>query len=144
VGRILDWYKKHERPEGYPPAEDPGVKSVTTIYNYYKHFDIKTEIMGASFRSMGEIVELAGCDLLTISPQYLGELSAATGTLARKLDPDKAKAMKIERITMDKATYDKMHAANKMASDKLEEGIAGFAKAQAELEGRLLARLGAL
>src|SRR5262245_22822210 len=87
VGRILDWYKKAEKRDSYPPAEDPGVVSVTTIYNYYKKFGYKTEVMGASFRNKGEITELAGCDLLTISPNLLGELAASTDPLTRKLDP---------------------------------------------------------
>src|SRR6516164_8239286 len=109
VGRILDWYKK-DTGKDYTGADDPGVQSVTTIYNYYKHFGYKTQVMGASFRNTGEIIELSGCDLLTIAPKLLGELQAATGTLERKLDADKAKAMNIEKIPMDKATFDKMHA----------------------------------
>jgi transaldolase len=144
VGRILDWYKKHERPEGYPAAEDPGVVSVTTIYTYYKKFGIATEVMGASFRSMAEIVELAGCDLLTISPQFLGELQAAEGTLERKLEPARARAARVEAIKMDRATFDRMHEENRMAKDKLAEGIDGFAKAAVQLEERLAARLAAL
>ncbi len=103
--------------------------SVTRIYEYFKHFGHKTEIMGASFRNLGEITELAGCDLLTIAPNYLEDLSKTQDTLPRKLDPEKAKAAKIERITIDEATFRKMHAEDKMASDKLEEGIAGFTKA---------------
>jgi transaldolase len=133
VGRILDWYKK-ETGKDYAPAEDPGVKSVTTIYNYYKHFGYKTVVMGASFRNIGEIIELAGCDLLTIAPKLLGELEAAQGTLVRKLDPANAKDLKIEKIPMDKATFDKMHAADRMATDKLKEGIEGFSKALDDLE----------
>jgi transaldolase len=128
VGRILDWYKK-DTGKDYTGADDPGVKSVTTIYNYYKHFGYKTVVMGASFRNTGEIIELAGCDLLTIAPKLLGELEAAQGTLERKLDPAKAKDIKIEKIAMDKETFDKMHAADRMASDKLKEGIEGFSKA---------------
>lgn len=140
VGRILDWYKK-DTGKDYTGADDPGVKSVTTIYNYYKHFGYKTVVMGASFRNTGEIIELAGCDLLTISPKLLGELQSTEGTLARKLDPEKAKAMKIEKITVDKATFDKMHAEDRMASDKLKEGIEGFSKALEELEVFLAKRL---
>ena len=123
---------------------DPGVQSVTTIYNYYKHFGYKTQVMGASFRNTGEIIELAGCDLLTIAPKLLGELQAATGTLERKLDADKAKAMNIEKIPMDKATFDKMHAADRMASDKLKEGIDGFSKSLVDLEKTLAKRLAEL
>jgi transaldolase len=140
VGRILDWYKK-DTGKDYVGAEDPGVQSVTKIYNYYKHFGYKTVVMGASFRNIGEIKELAGCDLLTISPKLLGELEAEQGTLERKLDPEKAKQQKIEKIPMDKATFDKMHAADRMASDKLKEGIEGFSKALEELEITLAKRL---
>jgi transaldolase len=140
VGRILDWYKK-DTGKDYTPAEDPGVKSVTTIYNYYKHFGYKTVVMGASFRNTGEIIELAGCDLLTIAPKLLAELEAAQGTLERKLDPAKAKDLKIEKIVVDKETFDKMHAADRMASDKLKEGIEGFSKALEELEKTLEKRL---
>ncbi len=140
VGRILDWYKK-DTGKDYTGAEDPGVQSVTTIYNYYKHFGYKTVVMGASFRNTGEIIELAGCDLLTISPKLLGELESAQGTLERKLDPAKAKDLKIEKLTIDKATFDKMHAADRMATDKLKEGIEGFSKALEDLEHLLAKRL---
>jgi transaldolase len=144
VGRILDWYKKESGRDSYPAAEDPGVLSVTTIYNYYKKFGYKTEVMGASFRNLGEITELAGSDLLTISPQLLAELQATTGELPRKLDPKKAASMSIEKITMDKANYDKMHAADKMANEKLDEGIKGFTKALESLEKLLAERLAKL
>lgn len=144
VGRILDWYKKETGRESYPPAEDPGVLSVTNTYNYYKKFGYKTEVMGASFRNIGEITELAGCDLLTISPALLAELLATTGDLPRKLDPEKAKMADIEKITMDKATFDKMHATDRMASEKLDEGIKGFTKALETLEQLLASRLARL
>src|SRR5471030_1600456 len=98
VGRILDWYKK-DTGRDYSAAEDPGVCSVGTIYNYYKKFGYKTEVMGASFRNIGEITELAGCDLLTISPPLLAELAKTEGDLPRKLDPEKAKTMDIQRLT---------------------------------------------
>ena len=140
VGRILDWYKK-DTGKDYTGADDPGVQSVTTIYNYYKHFGYKTVVMGASFRNIGEITELAGCDLLTIAPKLLAELEAKQGDLPRKLDPAKAAGMNIEKIPMDKATFDKMHAADRMASDKLKEGIDGFSKALVELEQLLEKRL---
>jgi transaldolase len=143
VGRILDWYKK-DTGKDYQGADDPGVQSVTTIYNYYKHFGYKTSVMGASFRNTGEIKEIAGCDLLTIAPKLLAELDADTGDLPRKLDPEKAKAMKIDKIPMDKATFDKMHAADRMAHDKLKEGIEGFSKALEELEQLLANRLAQL
>ena len=141
VGRILDWYKKETGRDSYPSAEDPGVLSVTTIYNYYKKFGYKTEVMGASFRNIGEITELAGCDLLTISPKLLGELQATIGELPRKLDGEKAATMSIEKISMDKAAFDKMHAEDRMASDKLDEGIKGFTKALETLEQLLAERL---
>ncbi len=140
VGRILDWYKK-DTGKDYAPVDDPGVHSVTTIYNYYKHFGYKTVVMGASFRNTGEITELAGCDLLTIAPKLLHELQTTEGTLTRKLDPAKAKDLNVEKIPMDKATFDKMHVADRMAHDKLQEGIDGFSKALVELEEFLEKRL---
>src|SRR5580658_7008551 len=109
VGRILDWYKK-DTGKDYQGADDPGVQSVTTIYNYFKKFGYKTVVMGASFRNIGEITELAGCDLLTISPQLLGELETTQGELPRKLDPEAAKALDIEKIVVDHDTFVKMHA----------------------------------
>ncbi|HEV3189987.1 MAG TPA: transaldolase family protein, partial [Polyangiaceae bacterium] len=138
--RILDWYKKATGKSGYDPAEDPGVLSVARIYSYFKRFGYKTEVMGASFRNIGEITELAGCDLLTIAPNFLQELSSAYGPLPRKLDPEKARTMTIERIPMDEATFRKMHAADPMAKDKLEEGIEGFTKAIVTLEKALADR----
>jgi transaldolase len=140
VGRILDWYKK-DTGKDYVGADDPGVQSVTTIYNYYKKFGHKTVVMGASFRNIGEIIELAGCDLLTIAPKLLEELETTEGTLPRKLDPAKAQTMDIQKIPMDKATFDKMHAADRMATDKLKEGIEGFSKAIVDLEVVLEKRL---
>jgi transaldolase len=144
VGRILDWFKKSTGRDSYPPAEDPGVISVTKIYNYFKRFEYRTEVMGASFRNIGEITELAGCDLLTIAPNLLADLAERTGELPRKLDPDRAKAAPIERIPVDKASFDRMHAADAMASEKLAEGIQGFSKALAALEKLLGERLDAL
>jgi transaldolase len=141
VGRILDWYKK-DTGKDYQGADDPGVQSVTKIY--FKKFGYKTQVMGASFRNTGEIKELAGCDLLTISPHLLEELDSTEGTLERKLDPAKAKLMDIEKITIDKATFDKMHAADRMAHDKLSEGIEGFTKALVQLEQLLAKRLAEL
>jgi transaldolase len=143
VGRILDWYKK-DTGKDYQGADDPGVQSVTTIYNYYKKFGYKTVVMGASFRNTGEIKELAGCDLLTIAPKLLAELEADTAELPRKLDPAKAKDMKIDKIPMDKATFEKMHAADRMAHDKLKEGIEGFSKSLEDLERLLANRLAQL
>ncbi|MBD2384946.1 transaldolase [Cylindrospermum sp. FACHB-282] len=140
VGRILDWYKK-DTGKDYTATEDPGVLSVTKIYNYYKKFGYKTEVMGASFRNIGEITELAGCDLLTISPALLTELKSTVGELPRKLDPAKVASLSIEKISIDKATFDKMHAADRMAYDKLAEGIDGFTKALVALEKLLAERL---
>lgn len=137
VGRILDWYKAAEKVQGYPPEEDPGVKSVTTIYHYYKKFGYQTQIMGASFRNKEEILELAGCDLLTISPQYLAELSALEGDVPRKLDPKKTEQMDIERISMDEKTFRLMLNEDAMATEKLSEGIRNFAKAAIKVEQKL-------
>ena len=133
MGRILDWYKK-DTGKDYQGADDPGVQSVTRIYNYYKKFGYKTQVMGASFRNIGEIKELAGCDLLTISPQLLAELESTQGDLPRKLDPAKAKSLPIEKIPMDEATFERMHAEDRMAHDKLKEGIEGFSAALVKLE----------
>jgi transaldolase len=141
VGRILDWHKKSTGRAEYAPAEDPGVISVTHIYNYFKRFGHKTEVMGASFRNLGEITELAGCDLLTIAPNLLEELSKRQEPLPRKLDPDKARAMPTERISIDEASFRKMHAADPMATDKLKEGIDGFTKAILSLEKLIEARV---
>ena len=143
VGRIYDWYKAHEKRD-YTGPEDPGVQSVTEIYTYYKKFGIKTEVMGASFRNVGQIRELAGCDCLTISPELMKELAESSEALPRKLDPEKAKSMQIEKLNIDKATFDKMHAADRMASDKLKEGIEGFSKALEELEKTLAKRVAEL
>ena len=143
VGRILDWYKKDTGKE-YQGAGDPGVQSVTKVYNYYKKFGFKTQIMGASFRNIGEIRELAGCDLLTISPQLLAELEAIEGELPRKLDAEAARAMHIERIVMDKDVFEWMHDADRMATDKLKEGIEGFSAALVKLETLLAKRLAEL
>jgi transaldolase len=141
VGRILDWYKKDTGRTSYPAAEDPGVLSVTTIYNYFKKFGYQTEVMGASFRNMGEITELAGCDLLTISPGLLAELQNTVGELPRKLDPAKVADLSIEKLSIDQATFEQMHNGDRMASDKLAEGIDGFTKALISLEQLLAERL---
>ena len=144
VGRILDWYKKDTGRESYPPAEDPGVLSVTEIFNYYKKFGYSTEVMGASFRNTDELIELAGCDLLTISPKLLAQLEAVTAELPRKLSPETAKGLEVQKISVDKDTFDKMHQANAMASEKLAEGIQGFTKALESLEALLAERLSQL
>jgi transaldolase len=137
VGRILDWYKKSTGRDSYPPPEDPGVQSVTRIYDYLKKFGYKTEVMGASFRNIGEIIELAGCDLLTIAPSLLAELKEKTGDLPRKLDPAKSRAKTIDKLNMTEALFRELHVEDKMAHEKLDEGIQGFSKAIVALE-RLL------
>jgi transaldolase len=144
VGRILDWHKKATGKASFEPQEDPGVQSVTRIYNYFKRYGHKTEVMGASFRNLGEITELAGCDLLTIAPPFLDELSKGQGTLPRKLDPERSKNMHVERVDIDEATFRRMHGDDRMSSDKLEEGIQGFTKAIVSLERLLGDRLDAL
>ncbi|MGH7803084.1 MAG: transaldolase, partial [Candidatus Binatia bacterium] len=144
VGRILDWYKKDSGRDSYPPAEDPGVVSVTKIYNYYKKHGHKTEVMGASFRNVDEITELAGCDLLTIAPNLLATLESSSGKLVRKLDPAKAKKMDIPKTPVDEATFRKMHAKDRMANEKLDEGINGFSKAILTLEKLLTERYKAM
>ncbi|MGL5079871.1 MAG: transaldolase [Microcoleaceae cyanobacterium] len=143
VGRIFDWYVK-ETGKQYEGADDPGVQSVTRIYNYYKKFGYSTEVMGASFRNISEIVELAGCDLLTISPKHLAQLEETTGELTRKLDAGKAATLEIEKISIDKAAFDQMHTSDRMASEKLAEGIKGFSKSLESLEKFLANRLAQL
>ncbi len=140
VGRILDWYKQDTGREHYPGPEDPGVISVTQIFNYFKNYDYKTEVMGASFRNIEEIIELAGCDLLTISPKLLDQLRSTEGELPRKLncfDPAPTEA----KFSLDKAAFDARLAADRMASEKLDEGIRGFSKAIETLEAQLAHRL---
>jgi transaldolase len=141
VGRILDWYLKDTGKTEYAPEEDPGVVSVTRIYNYYKRHGHHTEVMGASFRNVGEILELAGCDLLTIAPKLLAELASYGGELERKLDPKAAQMMNIPRIRMDGQIFHDMHEQDRMAKEKLAEGIEGFSKAQAALESLLLEKM---
>jgi transaldolase len=140
VGRILDWYKK-DTGKDYQGADDPGVQSVTRIYNYFKKFGYKTVVMGASFRNIGEIRELAGCDLLTIAPKLLEELQTTQADMPRKLDPKNSQSLNIEKIAMDQATFEKMHAEDRMAHDKLKEGIEGFTAALEKLEKLLADRL---
>ena len=134
VGRILDWYKKNEGVASYPPEKDPGVLSVTEIYNYYKKFGIKTQIMGASFRNSDEILQLAGCDLLTIAPKLLEELKKAEGTVTKKLDVEAAKKMQIPALHLDEKSFRWLLNENAMATEKLAEGIRTFAKDIVKLE----------
>jgi transaldolase len=140
VGRIYDWYKK-EMKRDYIGAEDPGVQSVTEIYTYYKKFDIPTEVMGASFRNAGQIRELAGCDCLTISPELMKELSESTEPLERKLDPEKAKQAKIERVKLDEKTFRYLLNDNAMATEKTAEGIRKFAADVVKLEKFVASKL---
>ena len=125
VGRIYDWYKKQQGTD-VAPDKDPGVASVTRIYNYYKRYGYKTQVMGASFRNTNQIIRLAGCDLLTISPELLEELSRSQGELDRTLDPAKANASTEERITLDEKTFRWMHNEDAMATEKLAENIRKF------------------
>lgn len=134
VGRIMDWYKDHLKVDGFKPEEDPGVKSVVTIYNYYKKFGYNTIVMGASFRNKGEIIELAGCDRLTISPALLDELAASTDKIEKKLDASKAVTMDIKKIDMDEKTFRWMLNEDQMATEKLSDGIRVFAKDVIALE----------
>jgi transaldolase len=141
VGRILDWHKKSTGKD-FAPAEDPGVISVTQIYNYYKHFDYATEVMGASFRNKGEITELTGCDLLTISPGLLGELDASEDEITPKLNATNAKSLKLERIGSDEKTFRWLFNEDAMATEKTAEGIRNFAKDIVKLETMVKAALG--
>ena len=134
VGRILDWYKEAEHVTGYPADEDPGVRSVTRIFNYYKAHGYDTVIMGASFRNAAEILELAGCDYLTISPALLGELAAEEGEVPRRLDPEKSSDMIIERVLYDEKTFRWDLNQDAMATAKLSEGIRLFAADTVKLE----------
>lgn len=134
VGRISDWYKKNEGRDSYPPAEDPGVKSVTTIFNYLKHFEYPIQIMGASFRNVDQVTELCGCDLLTISPELLEELKSTEGDVPLKLDREKALKAPIERITVDENNFRWLVNEDPMATEKLAEGIRRFAADAAKLE----------
>jgi transaldolase len=133
VGRIYDWYKK-EMERDYSGAEDPGVQSVAEIYTYYKKFDIPTEVMGASFRNTGQILALAGCDCLTISPELMKELSGSTESVERKLTPEKAKAAKVEKLELDEKKFRWLLNENAMATEKLAEGIRKFAADVVKLE----------
>jgi len=134
VGRILDWYKKSTGKESYPPEEDPGVLSVKRIYHYYKKFGYKTIIMGASFRNMGEIEQLAGCDYLTISPKFLEDFRNDEGSLPQKLSAEESQSFDIEKVTMDEKTYRWMMNEDAMATEKLAEGIRNFSRDLEKLE----------
>ncbi len=133
VGRILDWYKKNTGKD-YAPAEDPGVVSVSKIYTYYKKFGYKTEVMGASFRNKGEILELAGCDLLTIAPPLLAELKASSEPVARKLDPAAATSSDLKKVSFDEKTFRFALNEDGMATEKTAEGIRLFSADIVKLE----------
>jgi len=140
VGRILDWYKKSTGKD-FTAAEDPGVLSVKEIYAYYKKFGYPTEVMGASFRNAGEIVELAGCDLLTISPQLLGELQKSEAPLTRKLSPEIARDSKLEKLALDEKKFRWLLNENAMATEKTAEGIRLFNADAVKLEKLISAKL---
>ena len=140
VGRIYDWYKK-EMKRDYTGPEDPGAQSVTEIFTYYKKFGIKTEVMGASFRNTGQIRELAGCDCLTISPELMKELSQSTEPLERKLDPEKPKLAKIEKMELDEKKFRWLLNDNAMAYEKTGEGIRKFAADVIKLEKFVASKL---
>src|SRR6202022_377045 len=140
VGRIYDWYKK-ENKRDYSGPEDPGVQSVQEIYSYYKKFGHKTEVMGASFRNVGQIWELAGCDALTISPELMKELAESEAPLERKLDPEKAKAAKIDKLEMDEKKFRWLLNENAMAYEKTGEGIRKFAADVVKLEKFVASKL---
>jgi len=126
VGRIYDWHKKEQGGAEILPDQDPGVASVTRIYNYYKKYGYKTQVMGASFRNVNQIVRLAGSDLLTISPELLDRLEQTDGVVERKLDPVKAEASKEKHLHLDEKTFRWMHNEDAMATEKLAEGIRKF------------------
>ena len=125
VGRIYDWFKAANKRD-YSGAEDPGVQSVREIYTYYKHFGYETEVMGASFRNIGQILELAGCDLLTISPELMKELSASYGTVDQKLARENAKSADVKRLEIDEKKFRFLVNENAMATEKTAEGIRQF------------------
>ena len=143
VGRIYDWYKKQAGASwdeaARSGANDPGVQSVTQIYNHYKHFGIATEVMGASFRNVGQITALAGCDLLTIAPELLAQLAASDAPLQRVLDADAAKGMDLPAVNYDEAGFRFALNEDAMATEKLAEGIRAFAVDAVKLEKLILA-----
>lgn len=140
VGRIYDWFKK-ENDRDYAPAEDPGVLSVQQIYSYYRKFGYETEVMGASFRNVGEILELAGCDLLTIGPNFLEDLQNSDDPVERKLDPETAAQSDIEKLDLDEKTFRYLLNEDAMATEKTAQGIRSFAadivKMEKLIEGKL-------
>jgi transaldolase len=140
VGRIYDWYKAHEKRD-YQGAEDPGVQSVTEIYGYYKKFGISTEVMGASFRNTGQILELVGCDCLTISPELMEELAKSNEPVEQKLKPENAKSAKIDKLQLDHKKFLYQLNDNAMAYEKTGEGIRKFAADVVKLEKFVASKL---
>nr|WP_217343834.1 transaldolase [Noviherbaspirillum sp. L7-7A]MBV0877919.1 transaldolase [Noviherbaspirillum sp. L7-7A] len=138
VGRIYDWYKKSSGQE-YSGADDPGVQSVQRIYNYYRKFGHKTEVMGASFRNTSQIIELAGCDLLTISPELLQKLADGTAPVTRKLSPDAARDSDLQKLNLDEKSFRFQLNEDAMATEKLAEGIRQFCADAVKLEGLIAA-----
>src|SRR5213075_1397259 len=136
VGRIYDWYRAQRKVDDIAVEDDPGVASVTRIYNYYKKFGYKTQVMGASFRKTEQILALAGCDLLTIAPDLLEKLAKTPGAVERRLSPEAARKAKVEKITLDEKTFRWMQNDDAMATDKLAEGIRRF-----DADARKLERL---
>lgn len=134
VGRILDWYVANTNVKKFAPTEDPGVVSVTQIYNYYKKFNYKTVVMGASFRNTGEIIALAGCDLLTISPKLLADLGNSTEVIVRALEPTESKKAQLEKVSLDEAKFRWLLNEDQMATEKLSDGIRKFAADARKLE----------
>jgi len=141
VGRIYDWYRKERGVKDIPVDEDPGVTSVTRIYDYFKKFDYKTQVMGASFRKVDQIVRLAGCDLLTISPDLLEQMEKTEGPVTRRLSVDAAKASDAKKIHLDEKTFRWMHNEDAMATEKLAEGIRKFYADARKLEQYAMARV---
>ncbi|HEX2334076.1 MAG TPA: transaldolase [Burkholderiales bacterium] len=142
VGRIYDWHKQARKVDDIPIEEDPGVASVTRIYNYYKKHGYKTQVMGASFRKTAQILALAGCDLLTIAPDLLETLAKAEGDVPRKLSPEKAQAQSLDKLKLDEKSFRWMHNEDAMATEKLAEGIRRFDADARKLE-KLLTSLAA-
>jgi len=139
VGRIYDWYKKERKVEDIPPGEDPGVQSVTRIYHFYKKFGYKTQVMGASFRKVEQIIWLAGCDLLTIAPDLLDKMAKTEGAVTRRMTVEAAKASNVEKLTLDEKTFRWLHNEDAMATEKLAEGIRKFHTDARKLEDYVLA-----
>jgi len=143
VGRIYDWHRQARKVDDIPLEDDPGVASVVRIYNYYKKHGYKTQVMGASFRKTGQILALAGCDLLTIAPDLLDKLSKAEGEIPRSLSPDAAQRSEVEKVSLDEKTFRWQHNEDAMATDKLAEGIRRFDADARKLE-KLIVSLAAV